>query len=463
MCTPQGIIEHLGCMVFNGALKEATKAGKYVCHYRRNLETLQTEMTFLEDRRTIIERKVKEAKDCGEVINEDVLHWQRDTDTMKDNVQELVGQSTGEARIHCFACSCPNVKWRYRLSIRAEEKIDKVKKLVQDSHFDEISHRRPPPRELEFPSNENYVNMDSRKPIFNNIVDALKDSDVNMIGVYGPGGVGKTTLVIEVGNKMGHDGYFKQVSLATIPKGLKVEAIQSQLAEGLNFAFDPNEGSRAVQLWNKLADGERYLIILDDIWEKVDFKAIGIPIADENKSCKVLLTSRDEDLLLIKMKVHCFKMVELPEKEAWDLFQKKVGNSFGSYTELDSVAHDVCKRCEGLPVAINAIGAALEGKSDFAWKDALVKLEKYELMNIEGVDSNVWASLKLSYDLLQSSNAKSIFLLCCLFREDAEIPIGELTRHCLARRLVSQNPRTLEEVGNSVRSVVGTLKSASLL
>lgn len=30
MCTPQGIIEHLGCMVFDEAVKAVSKAGKYV-------------------------------------------------------------------------------------------------------------------------------------------------------------------------------------------------------------------------------------------------------------------------------------------------------------------------------------------------------------------------------------------------------------------------------------------------
>ncbi|KAH7854931.1 hypothetical protein Vadar_019276 [Vaccinium darrowii] len=221
-------------------------------------------------------------------------------------------------------------------------------------------------------------------------------------------------------------------------------------------------GSRAIQLWNKLTNGEKYLIILDDIWEKLDVMAIGIPITDVNKKCKVLLTSRDKDLLLIKMKVDSFAIEELPEAETWDLFKKKVGNSFESDPEMDFIAHALCKRCQGLPVAINAIGAALEGKLVHVWKDALAKMERYELMDIEGIDPSVWAYLRLSYDFL-SENAKSCFLLCCLFRDDAEIQIGDLTRHCLARRLLFRNPRTLEEVRNSVSTVIDVLKSASLL
>ncbi|KAH7855237.1 hypothetical protein Vadar_022774 [Vaccinium darrowii] len=461
MCTPQGIIDKLGGL----AIDEAIKQGKYVLHYAKNIKNLQDEMRKLDGRRECIHIQVCEAIDGGKEIMPDVKTWQAEVDRLENDVDQLMGESSVKGNMHCTACSCPNIKWRYRLSKQAEKKIQDVKELIEKGHFEEIAHRKPPPPELEALSNENYVHFDSRRPIFNKIVHALEESSVNMIGVYGLGGVGKTTLALEVAEKMRRDGTFKQVSRATIPKGLTVEEIQSQLADGLNFKFDPNTdkmGSRAIQLWNKLTNGEKYLIILDDIWEKLDIKAIGIPITDVNKKCKVLLTSRDKDLLVIKMKADSFGIAELPEAEAWDLFKKKVGNFFESDPEINSIAHVVCKRCRGLPVAIIAIGAALEDKPVFAWKDALIKLERYELVEIEGIDPSVWASLRLSYDLL-SPNAKSCFLLCSLFREDADIPIGDLTRHCLARRLLSRNPRTLEEVRNSVCTVIDALKSASLL
>ncbi|KAH7853523.1 hypothetical protein Vadar_003559 [Vaccinium darrowii] len=391
-----GIIDQLGSLAFC----EAVKAGKYVLHYEKNLKKLQDELEDLNVRRECIEIKVREAIDGGEEIMPDVKNWQRKAEDMKTDVNKLIRQSTVKGNMHCIACSCPNIKWRYRLSKQAEQKILDVKALTEKDHFHEISHHKPTPLELKFPSDENFVNFDSRTPIFDDIVDALKDSSVNMVGVHGSGGVGKTTLVMEVGKKMGLERYFKQVALATIPKGRKVEEVQSQLADGLNFNFDPQKGPRNDQLWKKLTNGDKYLIILDDIWEKVDIKAIG---------------------------------------------------------------HKVCNKCKGLPVAINAIGEALKDKRDFAWKDALVKLERYELMKIEGIDSTVGASLRLSYDLLESSNAKSFFLLCCLFRENAEIPIGDLTRHCLARRLFSRDPRTVEEVRNSVCTVIDALKLASLL
>ncbi|XP_058207668.1 disease resistance protein At4g27190-like [Rhododendron vialii] len=466
MCTPHSIIEQLGCRAFDEAVNAASKAGKYVLQYRTNLDKLRTEMRSLEDRRVTIERKVREANDRGEEIENAVSHWQTDADEMKNYVQDLIERSTAEAKMHCFACSCPNIKGRYRLSKQAEEKTADVKKLAQESHFDEISHPKPPPPELEFPSTDNYVHLASRTPILEAIVGVLKDPEVKMIGVYGLGGVGKTTLVEKVAKKMLDDGTFKQVPLVAVSKDLNVKDIQKKLADKLNFTLDAakDEKGRAIELWNKFKNGEKYLVILDDIWEKVDLKAIGIPVMEGNIGCKVVLTSRNEDLLSIKMKAdRKFPIAELLEAEAWELFKKNVGNTIESRPEIDSLARQVCRKCQGLPVAINVVGAALEDKPVFVWKNALEKLDRYMITNIEGIDQTVWASLKLSYDMLGSSDAKSCFLLCCLFLEDAEISIDDLTRHCVANSLLSQNPHTLDEARNAVRTVVDALKSASLL
>ncbi|XP_058215511.1 probable disease resistance protein At1g15890 isoform X2 [Rhododendron vialii] len=461
MCFLEGIIELSVCKAFD----EAAKAGKYVCQYRMHLSNLETEWRSLQYLRGTIERRVHGARDRGEEIEDAVSRWQEDAGRMENEVQQLIGQV--EARMHCFACSCPNIKWRYQLGKQAEEKTAAVNQLTtQGSRFDVVSHPRPPPPELEFPSAENYVHLDSRKPIFEAIVNALKDPEVKMIGVHGPGGVGKTTLVEKVAKNMLDDGTFKQVPLVAVSKDLNVKEIQKKVADRLNFALDAtkDEKGRANELWHKFKNGEKYLVILDDIWEKVDLKAIGIPVMEGNIGCKVVLTSRKEDLLRITMKVdRNFPIAELPDAEAWGLFKTKVGKTIESRPEIYFLARQVCRKCKGLPVAINALGAALEDRPYLTWKNALDKLERHMLTQIEGIDPSVWASLWVTYDMLRSSDAQSCFLLCCLFVEDAEISIDELMRHCMARSLLAQNPRTFHEARTAMHTVVGVLKSASLL
>lgn len=85
-----------------------------------------------------------------------------------------------------------------------------------------------------------------------------------------------------------------------------------------------------------------------------------------------------------------FLVVELQEEEVWTLFKKNVENFIKSQPELYSLSYKMCKKCKGLPIAINAIGAALEGKQDHAWVNALDNLERYLLTNIEGINPSFW-------------------------------------------------------------------------
>ncbi|XP_042939415.1 disease resistance protein UNI-like [Carya illinoinensis] len=78
---------------------------------------------------------------------------------------------------------------------------------------------------------------------------------------------------------------------------------------------------RANRLWERLTIKEKMiLVILDDIWEKLDLEAIGI---DPCKGCKVVLVSRQRDLSSCEMGTQKdFGIEVLPEKEAWEIFEK---------------------------------------------------------------------------------------------------------------------------------------------
>ncbi|WRX25058.1 NB-ARC - like 10 [Theobroma cacao] len=70
-----------------------------------------------------------------------------------------------------------------------------------------------------------------------------------------------------------------------------------------------------------------------------------------------------------------FAIDVLKEKEAWDLFKKMAGDDVEN-PELRSVATEVAKKCEGLPVAIVTVARALRSKELYAWKDALAQLQR---------------------------------------------------------------------------------------
>ncbi|TQE00882.1 hypothetical protein C1H46_013422 [Malus baccata] len=206
---------------------------------------------------------------------------------------------------------------------------------------------------------------------------------------------------------------------------------------------------------------ERILIVLDDAWTELGFAAIGLPYGDAHKGCKVLLTSRDSDVCNRMGSQQIIAVPILTAEESEELFREMVGESFND-PDLRSIAKDVVEECGGLPIAIVTVGKALEKKTKHEWDDALNQLRNSTPVNIPGVNDKVYSSIKWSYDRLESDEAKSCLLLCCIFPEDYDIPIEYLVRYGWGGGYFS-NSFTLEDTRNRVHSLVDQLQRRFLL
>ncbi|XP_050245319.1 putative disease resistance protein RGA4 isoform X2 [Quercus robur] len=208
-------------------------------------------------------------------------------------------------------------------------------------------------------------------------------------------------------------------------------------------------------------DSKSKLVILDDVWDELDLEAVGIPYGGQHNRCKILLTSRSEEACTQTKTQKIFPIKVLTKEEAWNLFREKAGNCIDT-PDLHPIAKEVAKECGGLPVAIVTVGRALENKSEFEWSAALQQLKNAIPKNIPGLDSKVYSSIELSYGYLKSDEAKSCFLLCCLFPEDFDIPIEFLVRYGVGQRLFAKID-TVAEARNRVHAMVKNLKRSFLL
>lgn len=203
----------------------------------------------------------------------------------------------------------------------------------------------------------------------------------------------------------------------------------------------------------------RVLVILDDVWDRLELNEIGIPFGDDHKGCKIVLTSRSEDLCN-HMGTHKKITVQvLPEEESWNFFKEMAGisNDTSHTTDLHSTQKAVAKECGGLPIAIVMVGRALNGREKPSWDYALTQLQKSIGKNIKGVDGKVFQSLELSYNYLEGEEAKKCFLLCSLFPEDSSILIEDLVRYGIGLELI-EGVGTVGEARNKVRAFVDNCK-----
>ncbi|KFK43490.1 hypothetical protein AALP_AA1G131900 [Arabis alpina] len=253
---------------------------------------------------------------------------------------------------------------------------------------------------------------------------------VNIVGLYGMGGVGKTTLLKQINNKFSEiGGRFDVVIWVVVSKNVAVHRIQGDIAKKLGLGGkewdEKNDNERALDIHNVLKR-KKFVLILDDIWEKVNLNEIGVPNPGRKNGCKVAFTTRNRDVcgrmgVDDPIQVRC-----LATNEAWDLFEKKVGkNTLGSHQDIPKLARKVAEKCRGLPLALNVIGETMASKNTIReWRRAIDVLTS-SASDFSGVENEIYPILKYSYDSLNGEQVKSCFLYCSLFPEDHLIDKAE--------------------------------------
>ncbi|XXG69447.1 hypothetical protein AAC387_Pa06g2312 [Persea americana] len=237
------------------------------------------------------------------------------------------------------------------------------------------------------------------------IWDLLHDKHTSVICIYGMGGIGKTTLMKAINNKLQATSEFRFVIWVTVSKQLNLQKIQKEIMSRLHLKFDENASyqDRSMQLREWLSN-KRYMLILDDLWNSINLSEIGIPTNKENGS-KIAITTRIANMSAVQvcsdMKAEKIRIETLTKEEAWDLFAANVGKEVVHQPHIKDVANDVVMECGGLPLAIVVVAKAMEGQNKKElWQDALRAL-RASAPEIEGMEPQVFLPLKLSYDDLK--------------------------------------------------------------
>ncbi|XP_052877576.1 probable disease resistance protein At4g27220 [Gossypium arboreum] len=431
----------------------------YVCRYRRMVSVFEKKVETLKDKRDGVLLDVDAAEKNGENIYPEVNSWLAKADKVTGSELKEVKGLENESKNKCFIGLCPNFKARYQLSKKAEEGAAAVDELLQQGGFDKVSHRDVPQPILFVPPKD-FEDFDSRRLMFNNIMEAVKDPNVNIIGVHGMPGVGKTTLVREVVRQVKEDKLFDSVVMAVVTHTPDVQKIQDQIAEMLGLKFEEQSMiGRASRLCQRLMK-EKILIVLDDIWAKLDLMEVGIPLGDEDQGCTILLTSRDLNVLLKDMDAKkSFPIGILEHEEAWHFFKKIIGDVVES-SDLLPIATEVAKKCGGLPIAIRTLATFLRNEPPFVWEDALRQLSKPSSSNFKGVPATVYSTIEWSYDRLQSEDHKQTFLLCSLMGHNASLDLLLVFAMGLG---LFHGVSTIKDTRNKLLTVVSHLKASCLL
>ncbi|XP_023760078.1 uncharacterized protein LOC111908482 [Lactuca sativa] len=367
--------------------------------------------------------------------------------------------------------SCFNLKIRHKVGKNAFNIIEEIDSVMRrHSLITWTDHPIPLGKVLDSmkaststPSIEHNV-FRSREVTFKEALKALGSNHKgHMVALCGMGGVGKTTMMKRIKDVVEKRKMFNYIVMVVVGEKTDPIAIQKAVADYLRIDLsESTKSARADKLrkwFNDNSDGgkNKFLIILDDVWQFVDLEDIGLSTSLPNQGVnfKVLLTSRKKDICtMMGVKDNSIINVKvLEEEEAQNLFLQFVE----IYDrELHQIRVDIVKKCCGLPIAIKTMALTLRYKSKDSWKDALSRLEDHETENVAN------EVFEMSYRNLQDEETKAIFLLCSLFPEDFDIPTEDLVRYGWGLNLFKK-VYTIRKARTRLYSCIERLMDSNLL
>jgi Leucine-rich repeat (LRR) protein/GTPase SAR1 family protein len=452
-----GVINNFAAKTAEFMVEAIGRQFGYILYYKGNLTRMTTDVQRLEGIKDILQHNVDEARRNGEEIENIVQNWLNTVDNTVAEANELI-DSEGHAKAQCSMRHFPNLCTRHQLSRKMTKMMQRISELVAEGSFDKISYRAASQITVT-PFGRGYEALESRTSMLNEIILALKDPSIFIVGVYGMGGVGKTTLMKELSWKAKNDGSFSTIVMATITSSPNLETIRCQIAEALDFKFNKKtEEGKARELRDRITKEKRVLVILDDIWGRLDLTELGVPFGNDHKGCKLVVTSRDLNVLICDMGTQKeFRLEVLLEEDSWKLFEKMAGDVVHEFN-IKPIAIKVAKCCAGLPLLIVTTAKALRKKHVSNWKDALNELQRFDQ---EGLHKKVYSTLELSYNCLESEELKFLFLFIGSFGLDYLLTVSLFLSYWGLG--LFRHSYTMANARIRLNKLIHDLKAASLL
>nr|QSS76871.1 flax rust resistance protein [Linum usitatissimum] len=247
---------------------------------------------------------------------------------------------------------------------------------------------------------------------------SLDSENVTMVGLYGMGGIGKTTTAKAVYNKISscfdrccfidniRETQDQKDGVVVLQKKLVSEILR---IDSGSVGFNNDSGGR--KTIKERVSRFKILVVLDDVDEKFKFEdMLGSP-KDFISQSRFIITSRSMRVLGTLNENQCklYEVGSMSKPRSLELFSKHAFKKNTPPSDYETLANDVVDTTAGLPLTLKVIGSILFKQEIAVWEDTLEQLRK--TLNLD----EVYDRLKISYDALKPE-AKEIFLdIACFF------------------------------------------------
>nr|XP_011470566.1 PREDICTED: TMV resistance protein N-like [Fragaria vesca subsp. vesca] len=250
------------------------------------------------------------------------------------------------------------------------------------------------------------VGIDSRVEDISTCLSVGSD-DVRMVGIWGMGGIGKTSLAKAIYNKFFHSFESKSF-LANVRETAKdsngLITLQERLLSDILKPTKIEIGSvpRGINVIKERLGFRKVLVIVDDVDHVEQLTALAIRHYSFGPGSRIIITTRDRHLLERILVDRIYLTREMNDEEAFELFNWHAFQNHVPDAGFLKLSKSVVTYCGGLPLALEVLGSFLFKGSKRDWESTLAKLKKIP-------DDQIQCKLRISFDAIDE-NQKEIFL-----------------------------------------------------
>ncbi|XP_071724086.1 probable disease resistance protein At1g61300 [Rutidosis leptorrhynchoides] len=436
----------------------------YIYNLERNVNKLRAETEDLNAKSEDVKVGVEREEERGGVHRtREVANWLGKVQKFLGEEDQVLREARERDRIKCLSHCLPQNCWSgYRLGKTVYQMLNEVRELKKEEFNTTLS--LPPPPVLTMSMDETVGHDISFNKVWKWLVDEKK---IGVIGLYGTGGVGKTTLMKRINKDLSRANHrFEVVMWVVVSRQVKEDNIQDVIRKRLDIKDEIWERwsqDERVHHLLKFLTQKKFVLLIDDVWAKLDLSKIGVPCSCLGSKSKVVFTTRSKEVCDQMKADRAYQVQCLTLEEALGLFENKVGKLIvHSHPEIRKLAKNIVLECKGLPLALNTVGQAMAGKDDpNEWRHALRTLRN-KPHKLRGMVEEVYYILKFSYDSLNDTTRQACFLYCCRFPEDYPIKTKELIELWIGEGLLGDND-DVYHMRDEGASILGDLKRSCLL
>ncbi|RLN07687.1 disease resistance protein RPM1-like [Panicum miliaceum] len=284
--------------------------------------------------------------------------------------------------------------------------------------------------------------------------------DRTLIAILGMGGLGKTTIASSLYKNQQIRTVFDFHAWVTVSQTYQVEELLRDIINQLidqraimSSGFMTTSRMRLVEVIEGFLRDKKYLIVLDDVWDKDAWLFLDYAFVRNNHGSKVLVTTRRKDVSSLAVDNYIIELKTLQYVESWKLFCKKAFRALKDSICPENVrswAEKIVAKCQGLPLAIVTLGSTLSYREveEQEWAFFYNQLS-WQLANNPDLS---WISNVLNMSLHDlPSYLRSCFLYCSLYPEDYKIRRNLISKLWIAEGLVEdrEDGTTMEDIAEN--------------